>query len=375
MNPTISDIVHEDDVYKFRLSNINVSLANAVRRIILSEIPTYVFNTDNSAENNCIIEVNTSRLHNEIIKQRLGCIPIHRKVSMNKKEEESLAGNYIVEVDVTNDTDNIMYVTTEHFKLKNKVTGNYITEEETRKIFPKNPLTHYFIDFVRLRPKISDTIPGEKFKMTCEISVSMAKVNSMFNVVSICSYFNTLDNIKKDKVWEEHRDKLIQTDKDITSDEIEFQKKNFELLDAQRYYVPDSFDFTVQTVGVYDNQEIVKRGCVVLQNKFIDLIHDIDADIVPINVSESTMDNCYDIMLEGEDYTIGKVLEYILYETFYNKEKKLSYCGFKKYHPHDSYSIIRVAFSDRLDKAAVRQCLREASVLAQEVFTKLYNMF
>jgi DNA-directed RNA polymerase subunit L len=375
MNPTISDIVHEDDVYKFRLSNTNVSLANAVRRIILSEIPTYVFNTDNSAENNCIIEVNTSRLHNEIIKQRLGCIPIHRKVSMNKKEEESLAGNYIVEVDVTNDTDNIMYVTTEHFKLKNKVTGNYITEEETRKIFPKNPLTHYFIDFVRLRPKISDTIPGEKFKMTCEISVSMAKVNSMFNVVSICSYFNTLDNIKKDKVWEEHRDKLIQTDKDITSDEIEFQKKNFELLDAQRYYVPDSFDFTVQTVGVYDNQEIVKRGCVVLQNKFIDLIHDIDADIVPINVSESTMDNCYDIMLEGEDYTIGKVLEYILYETFYNKEKKLSYCGFKKYHPHDSYSIIRVAFSDRLDKAAVRQCLREASVLAQEVFTKLYNMF
>lgn len=376
MNPVISNITHEDDVYHFRLSNINVSLANALRRIILSEIPTYVFNTAESSEDSgCNIVVNTSRLHNEIIKQRLGCIPIHRKVPMNKKEEETFAGNYVVEVDVTNDTDNIMYVTTEHFKVKNKLTGNYITEEETRKLFPKNPLTEYYIDFVRLRPKISDTIPGEQFKMTCEISVSMAKVNSMFNVVSVCSYSNTLDDAKKDNVWEEHRDKLLKTDKDITSEEIEFQKKNFELLDAQRHFVFDSFDFIVQTIGVFENQEIVKRGCVVLQNKFIDMIHAIDADTVPINVSESTMENCYDIMLEGEDYTMGKVLEYILYETFYIKEKKLTYCGFKKYHPHDSYSIIRIAFVEKMDKTMARQCLREACVLAQEVFTKLYNMF
>ena len=375
MNPIISDVIHEDDIYKFRLSNINVSLANALRRIILSEIPTNVFNTELTEENNCSISVNTSRLHNEIIKQRLGCIPIHRKVPMNKQDDDSLAGNYVVEVDVTNDTENIMYVTTEHFKIKNKQTGNYITEEETRKIFPKNPLTQYYIDFVRLRPKISDTIPGEQFKMSCEISVSMAKVNSMFNVASICSYLNTADNIKKDKVWDDHRDKLLQNDRDISSEEIEFQKKNFELLDAQRHFVPDSFDFIVQTVGVYENQELVKRGCVVLQNKFIDMIHAIDADTVPINVSESTMDNCYDVMLEGEDYTVGKVLEYILYETFYSKEQKLSYCGFKKFHPHDSYSIIRIAFAEKMDKTMARQCLREACVLAQEVFTKLYNMF
>ena len=375
MNPIISDVIHEDDIYKFRLSNINVSLANALRRIILSEIPTNVFNTELTEENNCSISVNTSRLHNEIIKQRLGCIPIHRKVPMNKQDDDSLAGNYVVEVDVTNDTENIMYVTTEHFKIKNKQTGNYITEEETRKIFPKNPLTQYYIDFVRLRPKISDTIPGEQFKMSCEISVSMAKVNSMFNVASICSYSNTADNIKKDKVWDDHRDKLLQNDRDISSEEIEFQKKNFELLDAQRHFVPDSFDFIVQTVGVYENQELVKRGCVVLQNKFIDMIHAIDADTVPINVSESTMDNCYDVMLEGEDYTVGKVLEYILYETFYSKEQKLSYCGFKKFHPHDSYSIIRIAFAEKMDKTMARQCLREACVLAQEVCTKLYNMF
>ena len=37
MNPVISNSIEEGDVYKFTLSNVNVSLANAIRRTILSE--------------------------------------------------------------------------------------------------------------------------------------------------------------------------------------------------------------------------------------------------------------------------------------------------------------------------------------------------
>jgi DNA-directed RNA polymerase subunit L len=116
-------------------------------------------------------------------------------------------------------------------------------------------------------------------------------------------------------------------------------------------------------------------GCVVLQHKFVDLIKAIDSDSIDITVSESTMDNSYDITLDEEDYTVGKVIEYILYETFYNGEKKLSYCGFKKFHPHDSYSVIRIAFNEKMEKSAVRQCFRSACVDAQEVFRKIYSLF
>ena len=59
------------------ISNINCSLANALRRVILANIPTVVFRTSPYEKNDATFHINTSRLNNEILKQRLSCIPIH----------------------------------------------------------------------------------------------------------------------------------------------------------------------------------------------------------------------------------------------------------------------------------------------------------
>jgi hypothetical protein len=48
------------------------------------------------------------------------------------------------------------------------------------------------------------------------------------------------------------------------SETIEFDKKNFYILDAQRLFKKDCFDFTIQTVGVYDNEKILKIACDVI---------------------------------------------------------------------------------------------------------------
>ena len=124
-------------------------------------------------------------------------------------------------------------------------------------------------------------------------------------------------------------------------------------MDAQRHYVENSFDFVIETVGVYDNRDIVRKACAVMQNKCIDIIQLIDAGIMPVFTSETTMENFYDVHLEDEDYTIGKVLEYILYHKYYEQEKALSFCGFKKFHPHDTKSVIRLALKEKQDKATV----------------------
>jgi len=168
MDPKISQISEDGDIFKFTLSGIDVCFANALRRTILSDIPSVVIMTDSHETNKCNIAVNTGRLHNEILKHRLSCIPIHTKDLVD------FPNKYILDVDVKNDTDNIMFVTTEQFKIKNKESGNYLTKEETRKIFPPNATTNYFIDFARLRPKISDSILGEHLKLTAEFSVSTA---------------------------------------------------------------------------------------------------------------------------------------------------------------------------------------------------------
>jgi hypothetical protein len=34
---------------------------------------------------------------------------------------------------------------------------------------------------------------------------------------------------------------------------------------------------------------------------------------------ETTIQNCYDIVLDDEDYTIGKLYEFMLYDTYFIK--------------------------------------------------------
>jgi len=369
MEPKIVETTEQNDILKFTLAGVNVSFANALRRVILSEIPCIGVRTETFEENQCNIMTNTSRLHNEILKQRLSCIPIHNDIHTL----DLLPDNYVLEVKVKNDTDAMMYVTTEHFKIKNKENDHYVTENETRKIFPPNKYTGTYIDFARLRPKVGDGIPGEELHLVAEFSIVNAKLNSSFNVVSKCAYGNTPDLEKVDNEWKKRKDQLLKESN--TNEQVEFQKKNFYLLDAQRYYKEESFDFVVRSVGVYENKVIVKKGIKILQEKLDQFLSDVNSGQIQILNSDVTMDYCFDIYLANEDYTMGKVLEFLLYEKYYNGNKQLSYCGFKKIHPHDPYSIVRIAFIEKNDKAIVKQLLENVSNDAISVFKKMYDLF
>ena len=369
MNPHVelNSDSDKDDSLLFTLSGVNVSLANAVRRTILSDIPLVVFKTAPYEENKANIIANTTRLNNEILKQRLSCIPIYIK-----NIEDFPLKNYMLEVNVENITDTTMYVTTKDFIIRDVVTGKPVSETKTREIFPANDYTGYFIDFARLRPKISDEIPGEKINLTCEFSLSTAKVDGMFNAVSTCSYGFTVDTVAQDVLLE----KLKQTWKDEgkTEAEIKFEVKNWKLLDGLRVTKKDSFDYTIQSIGVYSNYELVDKACEILIKKLDDIDTLIEKDELKIDKAMNTMSNSFDIILENEDYTIGKVLEYFLYTKFY-ETKTLTFCGFKKMHPHDNYSIIRVAYKDAVDKSTIKGSLKECIDDAKQVFGKIKKEF
>lgn len=367
VNPKFKLLSDEDDVYRFTLSGLNVSYVNALRRIILTEIPVNVIHTETYQDNQCNITVNTTRFHNEIIKQRLSSIPIHKTDLMVLPDE------YILEVDVINDTDNIMYVTTEHFKIKNKKSGKYVTQDTVREIFPPNKKSSSFIDFIRLKPRISDAIPGEQIKLTAEFSVNIAKINSMYAVVCKCAYMNTLDSVKISQKLSELEQKLIT--QEVSKEEIEFQKKNYEYLDAHRQYIPDSFDFVIQSIGIYENVDILRMACTILMKKFQEMVDTIDGDTIRILNSEVTIEHCYDVILDGEDYTMGTILNHIIFEKYYNGDKLLTYCGFKKMHPHDRESVLRIGFKQNSDKTECKRCLRFACQEAKEVFDKMAKLF
>jgi len=367
MNPEVqlNNKPEHGDMLGFTLTGVNVSLANAIRRTMLSDIPTVVFRTTPYEQSKANIITNTSRLNNEIIKQRLSCIPIH--INMSELSDFPIE-NYIMEVNVENNTDTIMFITTEDFTIKDIVTNNAITKEKLREIFPANDFTGDFIDFVRLRPKVSDELPGEKLHLTCKFDIGTAKEDGMFNAVSTCSYGFTIDTTLQDA--ELARKKQTWKDEGKTEDEINFDAENWKLLDGLRVTKRDSYDFIVQSVGVYKDSEIIDKACEILIAKLDDLDTTIEKDELQITNSQNTMSNCFDIILENEDYTIGKVLEYFLYTKYY-ETKMLTFCGFKKMHPHDSDSIIRVAYTEPVEKATIKGHMKECITDAKYIFGKI----
>ena len=380
LNPRISSFIEEGDFLKFTLSDCNVSIANAIRRIILSEIPTFVFRTFPHNENKAEITANTSRLNNEIIKQRLGCIPIHID-DLNFPYK-----NYIVEVDVKNDTDTIRYVTTKDFKIKNIMTDQYSSESSVRKIFPPSKISGDYIEFARLLPKLSENIDGERLSLKCLFDIGTAKQDGMYNVASTCTYSYTIDKEKAKSVWKGIQTKMIK--EGVKEEDIEFEEKNWYLLEGKRHFIENSFDFIIESVGVISNIELLIRACNIMVNKlntFISriIISDIESEVEKLNEyepgsviirpSETTLENSFDITLVNEDYTVGKVIEYYLYDTHYFGDKTLSFCGFRKNHPHDKNSVIRLGYHKDVEPSVVVGYLEEAGQNAITAYKEILS--
>jgi DNA-directed RNA polymerase subunit L len=340
-SPNVSVYVDSKSVdgesIKFTITNTNHSMANAIRRTIITDIPAVSFKTFPHEENLAIIKKNTTRLNNEILRQRLECIPIHLTdpdIDINDLE---------VEIDITNTGNVIRYVTTKDFQIKDLRTDKFISESVRDKIFPPDNITKDFIIFCRLRPKISNEIPGESIHITSKLSFQTAKSSGAYNVASVCAYHFTEDKLKQDDAWQVKLETLTELEKN--AENLLFIEKDWRNHDAKRFYKENSFDFDIESVGVFSGYELIKKACETLIMR-LQAIHDkAGAGSIPIKEAESTMEWGLDITLENESYTIGKVIEYLMNKKYFEEGNLLTFVGFRQAHPHDNDSFIRVAFN------------------------------
>tara|TARA_Y100000590_G_scaffold429643_1_gene542409 strand:- start:1036 stop:1575 length:540 start_codon:yes stop_codon:yes gene_type:complete len=171
----------------------------------------------------------------------------------------------------------------------------------------------------------------------------------------------TPDPILQDQNWK-------KVEKNFNAENIENEKKNWYLLEGKRFYKKNSFDFIIETVGVFSNSNIVYKACQIIIDKLKNL------DISKITESASTIENSYDITLNNEDYTIGKILEYMLYSEFFENTKELQYIGFKKFHPHDSHCIIRIALKEP-DEDRIQGYITASIQQLQEIYQNIQKNF
>jgi len=365
INPKVSEKMEDDgNTLHFTLSAVNVSIANAIRRTILSDIETVVFKTSPHSENLANFITNTSRINNEILKQRLSCIPIYLK-----KEEIENIDDYLLEVNVENSTDDsIIYVTTKDFVITRN--EERLDSKEIFRPWLSLDQEEHYIEFARLRPKISDSILGEKIHFTCKLSYGTSKESAMYNCVSACSYGYTIDKRTQEEKLKSKIEEWKKGDHNV-----EFETKNWLLLEGQRIVLENSFDFIVQSIGVFTNNEIVKKACENITMRLESVLKSVELNESLIIESENTMNNSFDIILENEDYTIGKVLEYMMYSKYFEGLQILTFCAFKKYHPHNTDSLIRIAYKDPTSKEMIIENIRECVEEAKDVFINIHKKF
>jgi DNA-directed RNA polymerase subunit L len=362
MEPSISNISETNNILTFTLKGVNVSIANGLRRVS-SEISSIVFRTSPHEENKAVFESNTTRMNNELIKQRLSCIPIYANVS------DFPIDKYMLVVKKQNNSTNVEYVTTADFQIMNLETKQY-DKELSSKLFPPNSVTGDYPELVRLLPKVSDDIDGEELVMTCKFDIGTTKEDSAFNITSTFVYSNTIDPAKVKSAW---ADKKTELSKTLTGDELSFAEKDWNLLDAQRHFIPDSFDFKIETVGQIENREIISRSAILMIKKLEKLKETIQSEQGIITTTESTIPNCFDVLLKNEDYTLGKAVEFVLYNTHYNNT--IHFCGFRKPHPHIDESIIRLGFKAPVDKVTVTTYIVNAADELIKVYSSIGKVF
>ena len=256
------------------LKNVPVSFVNALRRILLSELPVVTLS-------NVKIIDNTTSMTHEMLKHRVEMIPV------NVKPEEAA---------VIRDT---------------KVTLRYMPSDEAREITtadfavasPRGDILLHDRDlgtpmfFLALKPRESIHV---------EATLSIAPTGASHVCVSTFKNHIDPDVAKMD------RDKFVAQ----AGDDVAAQREAARLFDNFHVFRsfsrnketgrPDWFDLAVESIGVVEARDLVKRACEVLKTKIEEWVK------TPI-LREG--DGWYRMETDGETFTLGQLVQEVMYTT------------------------------------------------------------
>jgi DNA-directed RNA polymerase subunit L len=388
MEPKVVSIGTEDGELNFELVDTEVSVANSIRRVALTQINSLVFRGFPHKENLINIIKNTSKFNNEYLKHRIQNIPVFYS---NESNFEAFINQYEVRLNVSNDTNNTLYVTTEHFNIYDKKTGapvNSSGQIRVKQIFPPDQITGHYIVIAVLSPKITEDDIIEELNMTMDFSIGCAKEDSCWNMVTKCCYENKRDTTRLDKflkkdpetVREYYKNDAVAIDTYMKGTMNEYDTTDFKLLDGQRFYIKNHYIMKIESIGVFTNEYIVKKSCDYIISKLIEFNNYTAtnrASIESVKISTGTdyaifMDKSntsiiYNLFVPNDDYTIGKIIETYLFNMF---NKDIYYVSFKKEHPHDKHCYIMFSYIE--EDITLEQIISNLRSVSEELI-KVYQ--
>jgi DNA-directed RNA polymerase subunit L len=388
---------------EFEVANIQTSMANAIRRLMISDVKTVGFRTEPYTACDIQVLANDTPLHNQFVLHRLSMIPIY--IAHPDKFDSD---DYVFIIDMSNNTNMIINITSEDFQIKRISTNKFLPKSEVIKFFPPNPITGDYILINKLRPKYfvpSKTVSqevvddmGKTFKKKTDdimhfhiegkASISNSRENGHYSPVSCATYINTVDPERASLGLKEYIDKMIETAKteNVTPMTQAQLTRRFELTERARFFYrnnkdePNVFTFKIETIGVIPSLIIFHRSIDILKEKinaFVSHLINKNEDIITIKASEQ-LSGGYDIIVKNEDDTLGNIIQThlcLLYADYLipKDERKLKFIGYKRPHPLEKHIIIAIqGNTDNID-TIINEIIKPGCAQIVKVLNKIQN--
>ena len=380
----------------FMLESTSATIANTLRRCILTETRSVGFRADltNAADPGITIRKNVSVIFNEMLAHRLTLVPAAVRnldgfdptryqcvlaVKNNKKGPIEEGG--------------LLHVTAADFRVHEKQEDGSFADlglPAASAMFPVDPITKQASLIVTLRPQWNTEQPPEEIDLTAYPVIGRGRDHMGFCPVSQCSFENTLDKdpVRREQFFTEWLAafKKITDPTTESPDVIANHRQEWNTMAIQRCFIvndrgePSSFRFTVESVGVRPVKDIVAEGI----RAVIDLVS-------PYAAAEATMEalkmtarssdsrmNGIDILFEGQEHTLGNLLQTLITELYLDSgavDSPITYVGYKIRHPLHRIMTLRFGFATEGDSeqktAIARQIITAAAEKAVSIFRGL----
>ena len=299
---------------------VPIAFVNALRRICLSEIPTVVLS-------NIEILENTSSMTHEMLRHRVEMLPV------NVRADETA---------VVRDT---------------KVELRFMQSPDAREVLSTDFAVNGPRSDILLRDRDLDApmyFMTLKPNESLHIKASLSIVPSGASQVCVSTFMNHIDpeRAKVDK------DTFISAAGESREAQNE-AARIFDTFHIQRSYAindqgrPYWFDFKLESIGVQPAKDILRKAVEILQTKITEWTK------TPVQREEA---GWYRMETEGEPYTIGQLVQEILYES-----GLVDFVARDAGHPLVPKLIVRFHAKTVQPEAVIERFRAEASALCENV--------
>jgi DNA-directed RNA polymerase subunit L len=302
---------------KFLMSDVDVSIVNAMRRILLAEIPVLAFDYEEIANTGVHIIKNTTVLNNEFLGARVALVPIYfDENEVHAATDTSSRYKFVLDTKGNGKESSTVprIITTHDFVILDK--GAISPVSLKHRLFPVDAVSGDAICLTRLKD------PTEHLHLEAVCSLGIARKHARFQAVSLAVYENELDEEQVAKA------RKLATD-----------SNRFEMVDKYRLFKPNAFRFSVITECGMRAVFLVYKALDVLLGKVRKLQAKLGED-------DTTMFDDQGLLVPGEDDTIGNVVQSFAYDEFQIKRKIISWIGYRKPHPLEDVLRIRLKLTE-----------------------------